>query len=103
MVKYPQIDVKNGQERQTEEGKKMGKNYYGTGEVSRKLGIPPRTVRDWTRKGKIPGQLSVLEPAHRRFRSEVIDRLATGDWPPVQLALKDKTLEIRIPALGMNP
>jgi hypothetical protein len=81
----------------------MGKNYYGTGEVSRKLGIPPRTARDWSRKGKIPGQLTVLEPAHRRFRSEVIDRLATGNWPPIQLTLKGKTLEIEIRALAKEP
>lgn len=81
----------------------MGKNYYGTGEVSRKLGRPSRTVRDWARKGKIPGQLHLLEPAHRRFRREVIDRLATGSWPPIQLALKGKTLEIEIPALANEP
>jgi hypothetical protein len=81
----------------------MGKNYYGTGEVSRKLGIPPRTARDWSRKGKIPGQLTVLEPAHRRFRSEVIDRLATGNWPPIQFALKGKVLEIEIRALASGP
>jgi hypothetical protein len=85
------------------EVKKMGKNYYGTGEVSRKLGIPPRTARDWARKGKIPGQLPFWEPAHRRFRSEVIDRLATGNWPPIQLALKGKTLEIEICALANEP
>lgn len=103
MVEYLQIDVKNGQERQTEEGKKMSKNYYGTGEVSRKLGIPPRTARDWARKGKIPGQLPFWEPAHRRYRSEVIDRLATGNWPPIQLALKGKTLEIGIRALANEP
>jgi hypothetical protein len=82
----------------------MGKSYYGTGEVSRKLGIPPRTVRDRARKGKIPGQLPSLESsAHRRYRSEVIDRLATGKWPPIQLALKEKTLEIGIPALANEP
>ena len=81
----------------------MSKNHYGTGEVSRKLGVPSRTARDWAKKGKIPGQFPFWDEGHRRFRSEVIDRLAVDQWPPVKLSLKSGALEMQLPSLASDP
>ncbi len=76
------------------------KEYYGSGEVAEKLGIPRRTLSDRAAKGRIPGQKPYEQGAHHQFRRSVIDKLAEGNWPPVKLSIKDGALEVEFRGLA---
>jgi len=81
----------------------MGKEYYGSGEVSQKLDIPRRTITYRARKGRIPGQIPYEQGAHRLYRRSVINKLAEGNWPPVKASVKDGALEIEFRGLAREP
>lgn len=81
----------------------MEKEYYGSGVVSQKLGIPRRTITYRARKGQIPGQKPHEQGAHRLYRRSVIDKLAEGNWPPVKVSVKDRVLEIELRGLASEP
>jgi len=81
----------------------MGKEYYRSGEVSQKLGIPRRTVTYRARKGRIPGQRPYEPGAHRLFQRSIIDKYAEGKWPPVKLSVKDGVLEAQLRGLASEP
>lgn len=82
-----------------------GKEYYGSGQVARKLRVPRRTVTDRARKGRIPGVAGLChgERAHYRYRRSVIDRIAEGSWPPVKGSLKEGILQIELSGLASQP
>ncbi len=79
------------------------KEYYGSGEVAEKLGIPRRTITDRARKGQIPGQEPYEQGAHHLYRRSIIDKLADGNWPPVELSLKNRVLEVKFKDLASEP
>jgi hypothetical protein len=79
------------------------REFYGTGDVARKLGIPARTVRDWAQKGKIPGENKVPGPAHRLFHRGPIDLMAQGEWPPVRAWMEGLALKVRPGPLTLEP
>jgi len=81
----------------------MEKQYYGSGEVSRKLDIPLRTLTQRARKGQIPGQEPYEQGAHHLYRRSVIDKLAEGNWPPIKASVKDGALEIELRGLACEP
>lgn len=81
----------------------MEKEYYGSGEASRKLGIPRRTLSDQARKGQIPGQKPYEQGAHRLYRSSVIDKLAEDNWPPIKASVRNGVLEIELRGLACEP
>ena len=81
----------------------MEKEYYGSGEASRKLGISSRTLSDRARKGQIPGQKPYEQGAHRLYRRSVIDKLAEGNWPPIKASVKNGVLEIELRGLAHEP
>lgn len=81
----------------------MEKEYYGSGDVSQKLGISRRTLSDRAHKGRIPGQKPYEQGAHRLYRRSVIDKLAEGNWPPIKASVKDGILEIEFRGLARQP
>lgn len=48
--------------------------YLSRGEAARRLGVPPRTIQEWARHGKLPCIRTL--GGHRRFSARDIDALA---------------------------
>ncbi|HEX3542717.1 MAG TPA: helix-turn-helix domain-containing protein [Acidimicrobiales bacterium] len=47
--------------------------YLSRGEAARRLGVPPRTIQQWARDGKIPCIRTF--GGHRRFAAKDLDAL----------------------------
>lgn len=66
---------------------KKGKPYLTTSEVSRQLGIRPRTIRDLAKKGRLPTLPRFGGEGHYRYPREQIKQIATQ----CQAALEQQT------------
>ena len=51
-----------------------GEVYLSRGEAARRLGVPPRTIQQWARDGKIPCIRTF--GGHRRFAAHDLDAAA---------------------------
>ena len=51
-----------------------GDTYLSRGEAARRLGVPPRTIQEWARDGRLPCIRTL--GGHRRFSLRDIDALA---------------------------
>ncbi|MGH9126733.1 MAG: helix-turn-helix domain-containing protein [Acidimicrobiales bacterium] len=48
--------------------------YLSRGEAARRLGVPPRTVQEWARHGKLPCIRTL--GGHRRFSPSDVDAIS---------------------------
>jgi excisionase family DNA binding protein len=56
-----------------EQGAGAEEQYFSRGEAARRLGVPPRTIQQWAKDGKIPCVRTF--GGHRRFAARDLDSL----------------------------
>ncbi len=80
--RFPKTDVEVLLARRRGQVREEPGGLLRTGEVARRLRVPPRTVARWSRQGRLAAVRTL--GGHRRYPQAEVDRLLaqTGDGPP---------------------